>query len=202
MILRAFNKRTRTDALPPSTDRLPPGQSLTQKWPVLHYGSVPRVDLATWEFAVNGLVENEVRWSYEDFIALPQAEILADMHCVTRWSTYDNHWEGVSTKEVLSHVQMKPGAKFVLVLCDGGYTTNMPLEVFAGDDCLFAWRNNGQDLTPDHGWPMRLVVPKKYAWKSAKWVNGIKLLSEDQLGFWERYGYHNDADPWREERFA
>lgn len=202
MILRAFGKRTRTEDLPPSTDRLPPGQSLTQKWPVLHYGGIPRVDLATWAFTVSGLVEDEARWSYEDFIALPRAEVLADMHCVTRWSTYDNHWEGVSTREVLSHVRVQPEAKFVLVLCDGGYTTNMPLDVFADGDCLFAWRNNGQDITPEHGWPMRLVIPKKYAWKSAKWVNGIKLLAQDQLGFWERYGYHNNADPWREERFA
>jgi DMSO/TMAO reductase YedYZ molybdopterin-dependent catalytic subunit len=183
-------------------DRLPPGQTLTDKWPVLHYGGIPRFDPFRWDFTITGLVEEPVTWSLEEFRALPKAEITADMHCVTRWSTFDNLWEGVSTKEVLSHVALKPEAKFVLLKCDGGYTTNMPLSVFADDDCLFAWRNNGEDISPAHGWPLRLVVPKKYAWKSAKWVRGIEFLPEDRLGFWERYGYHNDADPWKEERFA
>lgn len=183
-------------------DRLPPGQTLTEKWPILHYGGIPRFDAATWDFRIEGLVESPVTWSYEQFRALPHAAITADMHCVTRWSTFDNHWEGVTTREVLSHVSLTPAAMFVLVKCDGGYTTNMPLAVFADEDCLFAWRNNGADLSAAHGWPLRLVIPKKYAWKSAKWVRGIEFLPEDRLGFWERYGYHNDADPWKEERFA
>jgi DMSO/TMAO reductase YedYZ molybdopterin-dependent catalytic subunit len=183
-------------------DRLPPGQTLTEKWPILHYGGIPRFDPAHWDFRIEGLVAEPVTWSLEEFRALPRVEITADMHCVTRWSTFDNHWEGVRTTDVLARVSVEPEAKFVLVKCDGGYTTNLPLSVFADDDCLFAWRNNGEDLSPAHGWPLRLVIPKKYAWKSAKWVRGIELLPEDRLGFWERYGYHNDGDPWKEERFA
>ncbi len=183
-------------------DRLPPGQTLTDKWPVLHYGSIPRSDPFRWDFTISGLVAEPVTWKQDAFRVLPHAEIMADMHCVTRWSTFDNHWEGISTKEVLSHVQVKSEAKFVLIKCDGGYTTNMPLSVFADDDCLFAWRNNGEEISPAHGWPLRLVIPKKYAWKSAKWVRGIELLPEDRLGFWEKYGYHNNADPWKEERFS
>ena len=199
MIFRSLNRQKDR---PASTNRLPPGQTLTQKWPVLHYGSIPHVNLATWKFEITGLVEAPAHWSYEDFLALPHFAITRDMHCVTRWSTYDNQWEGISTREVLSHVTLAPEARFVLVHCDGGYTTNMPLSVFSDEDCLFAWRNNGTDITPEHGWPMRLVIPKRYAWKSAKWVRGIELLDKDQLGFWERYGYHNNADPWKEERFA
>jgi DMSO/TMAO reductase YedYZ molybdopterin-dependent catalytic subunit len=183
-------------------DRLPPGQTLTRKWPILHYGGIPRFDPVRWDFRIEGLVEESVTWTFEEFRALPHADITADMHCVTRWSTFDNHWEGVRTTDVLARVTIRPGARYVLVKCDGGYTTNMPVSVFTDDDCLFAWRNNGEDISPAHGWPLRLVIPKKYAWKSAKWVRGIELLSEDRLGFWERYGYHNDADPWKEERFA
>ncbi len=200
MVFRALNSLRNRE--PDYTQRLPPGQTLSQKWPVLHYGSIPRFDPATWDFTVTGLVESPVTWTYKEFLALPHFEITRDMHCVTRWSTYDNHWEGISTKEILSHLTLKPEAKHVLVNCDGGYTTNMPLEVFADDDCLFAWRNNGQDISAEHGWPMRLVIPKRYAWKSAKWVRGIEFLAADRLGFWERYGYNNNADPWKEERFA
>lgn len=197
-----FRSLSRPKDRPASPDRLPPGQTLTRKWPVLHYGSIPRVDLTTWDFSVSGLVEEPVRWRYQDFLGLPHFAIMRDMHCVTRWSTDDNHWEGISTREILSQVTLKPDARFVLVHCDGGYTTNMPLSVFSNEDCLFAWRNNGQDITREHGWPMRLVIPSRYAWKSAKWVRGIALLAKDQLGFWGRYGYHNNADPWKEERFA
>jgi DMSO/TMAO reductase YedYZ molybdopterin-dependent catalytic subunit len=183
-------------------DRLPPGQTLTEKWPILHYGGIPRFDPFRWDFRIEGLVEEPKEWTLDAFRALPPAAVTADMHCVTRWSTFDNHWEGIRTTDVLAQVTLKPEAKYVLVKCDGGYTTNMPLSVFADEDCLFAWRNNGEDISPAHGWPLRLVIPKKYAWKSAKWVRGIELLPEDRLGFWERYGYHNDADPWKEERFA
>lgn len=201
MIFRALTGN-RNKERPASTNRLPPGQTLTQKWPVLHYGSIPRANLAAWDFDVKGLVEEPAHWTYQEFLALPHFAITRDMHCVTRWSTYDNRWEGIATRTILDQVMLKPEAKFVLVHCDGGYTTNMPLSVFSDEDCLFAWRNNEQDITPEHGWPMRLVIPSRYAWKSAKWVRGIELLDKDQLGFWERYGYHNNADPWREERFA
>jgi DMSO/TMAO reductase YedYZ molybdopterin-dependent catalytic subunit len=190
--------------------RIPPRQALTRKWPVLHAGSVPRFDPATWTFRVFGRVEKEWSCSYDEFLALPQLQVKADMHCVTRWSKLDNLWEGVSTREVLSKVQVRPDARFVLVYCEPPergerpFTTNLPLADFLGEDCLFAWKHNGELLTPDHGYPLRLVVPRLYAWKSAKWVRGIELLAKDQAGFWESWehgGYHMRGDPWQEERF-
>lgn len=182
--------------------RLPPGQVLTEKWPVLHYGAVPDVDLATWDFRVYGLVERPARWTYQEFLALPQSQVRSDIHCVTRWSRYDNLWQGVSFQEVLRHVQVQPEARFAVIHAEQGFTTNLPLAELAQDDVLFAHQHDGKELTPDHGWPLRLVVPSRYFWKSAKWVRGIELVANDQPGFWERNGYHNDADPWREERFA
>ena len=184
------------------TPRLPPGQVLTDKWPVLHYGSVPRVDLATWDFKVFGLVESPARWTWEQFQALPRVTITSDIHCVTRWSKFDNVWEGVAFKEVMRHVTVKPEARFAVIHAEQGYTTNLPLMELDTDDVLFATKHNGEDLAPEHGWPMRLVVPRRYFWKSAKWVRGIELVSQDRPGFWERNGYHNEADPWREERFS
>jgi DMSO/TMAO reductase YedYZ molybdopterin-dependent catalytic subunit len=185
-------------------ERLPPGQVLTRKWPVLHAGSVPMYDLSKWTFRIFGLVEREWSCSYELFQALGASQVKADMHCVTRWSKLDNLWEGVSTGTVRSQVKVRPEAKFVMVHCEYGFTTNLPLTDFLGDDCLFAWKHNGQLLEPDHGYPLRLVVPRLYAWKSAKWVRGIELMAEDQAGFWERWengGYHMRGDPWEEERF-
>jgi DMSO/TMAO reductase YedYZ molybdopterin-dependent catalytic subunit len=186
------------------SERLPPGQVLTRKWPVLHAGSVPRFDRAKWRFTVFGLVEAEWSCGYDEFLALPRIQVRADMHCVTRWSKLDNLWEGVSTGTIFSKVTAKPEAAFVMVHCEHGFTTNLPLADFLGDDCLFAWRHNGQDLDPDHGYPLRLVIPRLYAWKSAKWVRGVELLGRDQAGFWERWengGYHMRGDPWTEERF-
>ena len=187
---------------PEREPRLPPGQVLTEKWPVLHYGAVPDVDLATWEFRVYGLIEQPARWTYQEFLALPQSQVRSDIHCVTRWSRYDNLWRGVSFQEVLRHVQVKPEARFAVIHAEQGFTTNLPLAELAQDDVLFAYQHDGKDLTPDHGWPLRLVVPRRYFWKSAKWVRGIELVADDHPGFWERNGYHNDADPWHEERFA
>ena len=183
-------------------DRLPPGQYLTEKWPVLHAGSIPRFDAAQWDFKVWGLVEQPVRLTYAEFAALPKTTLRCDMHCVTRWSKLDMVWEGVATREVVRKVQPKPSARFVMVHCEHGFTTNLPLDDFLGADCLFAWSANGQDLEPDHGWPLRLVVPRLYFWKSAKWVRGVELLPKDRRGFWERNGYHNHADPWKEERYS
>jgi DMSO/TMAO reductase YedYZ molybdopterin-dependent catalytic subunit len=186
------------------TERVPPRQALTRKWPVLHYGSVPRFDRAAWRFFIFGLVEQPWECDYDTFISLPRVRVHADMHCVTRWSKLDNDWEGVRTGDVLRQVRLQPEAKFVMVHCEHGFTTNLPLEDFLGEDCLFAWRHNGQDLEPDHGWPLRLVVPRLYAWKSAKWVRGLELMAADQPGFWERWengGYHMRGDPWAEERF-
>ncbi|MCC6628833.1 MAG: molybdopterin-dependent oxidoreductase [Chloroflexi bacterium] len=182
--------------------RTPPGQYLTEKWPVLHYGGVPRITLATWSLRLWGEVEQETTLSWEAFLTLPQRQFHNDIHCVTRWSKLDNEWEGVAIHEVVGLVRPKPAATHVLVHSYSGYTTNLPLAELLDDDVLLATRHSGQDLTPDHGWPLRLVVPKLYFWKSAKWVRGIEFLSRDQAGFWEMVGYHNHGDPWREERFS
>ena len=182
--------------------RLPPGQLKTDKWPVLHYGSVPRIDLSTWELRVDGLVEEPQRWDWEQFQALPRTQVLSDIHCVTRWSRYDNTWDGVSLREVLRRARPKTEARFAVVHAEQGFTTNLPLTELDQDDVLLADKHDGIALTPDHGWPVRLVVPRRYFWKSAKWVQRIELADRDAPGFWERNGYHNDADPWREERFS
>jgi DMSO/TMAO reductase YedYZ molybdopterin-dependent catalytic subunit len=187
---------------PPREPRLPPGQVRTDKWPVLHYGAVPAVDLATWDFRVFGLVGQPARWTYEEFLALPQVEVRSDIHCVTRWSRYDNRWRGVPFQEVLRRVEVKPEARFAVIHAEQGFTTNLPLSELSQDDVLFAHQHDGENLTPDHGWPLRLVVPRRYFWKSAKWVRAVELVATDRPGFWEQNGYHNDADPWNEERFS
>ncbi len=184
--------------------RIPPRQALTSKWPVLHAGTTPVFDRATWTFHIFGLVDQPWQCAYDEFLALPRVRVLADMHCVTRWSKLDNLWEGVSTRAVLRPVQVSGRARYVMVHCAHGFTTNLPLAEFLGEDCLFAWKHNGQDLEPDHGYPLRLVVPRLYAWKSAKWVRGIELMEHDRAGFWESWehgGYHMHGDPWTEERF-
>jgi DMSO/TMAO reductase YedYZ molybdopterin-dependent catalytic subunit len=182
--------------------RLPPGQSLTIKWPVLHYGRVPVFDPAKWDFKVSGLVENPLALSWNDFRALPQTEVTSDFHCVTRWSRLDNHWKGVWFTDLLKRVQLKPGAEFVLVLAEEGYTANIPLTDLQRRDVLFAFEHDGEPLSADHGGPLRLVVPHLYAWKSVKWVRGFRLLDHDRLGFWERNGYHACGDPWKEQRYS
>jgi DMSO/TMAO reductase YedYZ molybdopterin-dependent catalytic subunit len=182
--------------------RLPPGQYLTEKWPVLHAGSVPDTDLATWDFRVFGEVENPITLSWEDFAALPRAENVQDIHCVTRWSRFDTRFEGVHWRELAKLVRPTPSARFVVAHAEQGFTSNVPLEFLEDDLALLATEADGEPLTPEHGWPVRLVVPGKYFWKSAKWLRGIELRPTDEPGFWERYGYHNDADPWREERYG
>ena len=182
-------------------NRLPPGQSLTLQWPVLHTGSVPRFDAALWDFRVAGLVANPLRLSYAEFIALPPAEITADFHCVTRWSRLDNRWKGVAVRTLLDRAQALAQARFVLVQGDHGYTANIPLADLLESDVLLATHHDGQPLAPEHGFPLRLVVPKLYAWKSVKWVRGLQLLESDQPGFWEQNGYHLYGDPWKEQRF-
>lgn len=186
------------------TNRIPPHQALTRKWPVLHAGVTPKFDRAKWTFHTFGLVEAPWECSYDDFLALPRVQVVADMHCVTRWSKLDNRWAGVSTRAILSKVKPLAAACYVMVQCEHGFTTNLPLDDFLGDDCLFAWQHNGQDLESDHGYPLRLVIPRLYAWKSAKWVRGIELMGNDRAGFWESWengGYHMRGDPWRKERF-
>lgn len=182
--------------------RTPPGQVLTRKWPVLTYGRTPRFDPATWSFRCFGLVEEEMAWTWPQFQALPRAEVTCDIHCVTHWSRLDNRFEGVSIHEILRRARPRPEARYVLIHADPDYTTNLPLTDLEDDDVLLATKHDGQDLTPEHGGPLRLVVPKLYFWKSAKWLRGIELTASDRPGFWERYGYHNDADPFEEERYG
>ncbi|MBI4463703.1 MAG: sulfite oxidase-like oxidoreductase [Acidobacteria bacterium] len=182
-------------------NRLPPGQSLTLKWPVLHVGEVPAFDPNRWDFRVGGLVEHPVCLSYTEFVALPQSEVTADFHCVTRWSRLDNHWKGVAVRAVLEMAKPLPQARFVMVQGDPDYTANVPLADLLGSDVLLATHHDGQPLTPEHGFPLRLVVPKLYGWKSVKWVRGLQLLESDQPGFWEQNGYHLYGDPWNEQRF-
>lgn len=182
--------------------RIPPGQVVTSKFPVLHVGPIPTFDPQKWGFRLFGLVEEEVVFSYQEFMNLPKVEIVSDFHCVTRWSRLNNLWEGVTFQEVMKHIRPKPEARYVMVHCDGGYSANLPLQALLDDDVLFAYRHDGRDLTPEHGWPLRLVVPKRYAWKSAKWVRGLEFREEDRPGYWEAHGYHNDGDPWKEERYA
>lgn len=182
--------------------RVPPGQYVTDKWPVLTYGPTPRVEPGAWRLRLFGLVGEERAWSCEDLQALPRSRVTADFHCVTRFSTLDNAWEGVATSALLAGAAPHPAASHVLVHCYGGYTTNLPLADFLSARALVADTWNGQPLPIEHGGPARLVVPHLYAWKSAKWVNGLELLDHDRRGFWEENGYHTYGDPWREERFS
>ena len=182
--------------------RVPPGQYVTGRLPILHVGAIPPFDREKWDFEVRGLVESAVKLTYDELMALPVKEVVADIHCVTGWSKLDTRWKGVAPQEVLRLASPKPEAAYVLVHCEGGYTTNLLLEALLDDDVVLAYGYEGKDLAPEHGGPLRLVVPKRYFYKSAKWVRGLELLAEDRPGFWEQRGYHNDADPWKEERFA
>jgi DMSO/TMAO reductase YedYZ molybdopterin-dependent catalytic subunit len=199
MFDRLFGQR---GSSPDLADRTPPGQYLTQKFPVLHYGSVPRVNLSTWDFRVYGAVGAPFTLSWDQFRALPRKQVTTDIHCVTRWSKLDTAWEGVPIQAILEMAQLRPEATHVLAHCEQGYTTNLPISVLDDDDVLLADTYDGRPLEPDHGAPLRLFVPKRYFWKSAKWLRGLEFLDHDVPGFWERYGYHNDADPWKEERFS
>lgn len=199
MFERLFGSRA---ADPAAAERVPPGQYLTEKFPVLHYGSVPKVDLATWDFRAFGEVDNPLRLTWDEFKALPRKTLTTDIHCVTRWSKLDTHWEGVAIQTVLELAQVRPTATHVVGHAEQGYTANLPLSVLDDDDVILADTYDGAPLEPEHGWPLRLIVPKRYFWKGPKWIRGLEFLAHDQPGFWERYGYNNDADPWREERFA
>jgi len=182
--------------------RLPPGQSLTLKWPVLHYGSVPRFEPSTWDFRVSGLVENPIRLTWNEFNALPRVQRNSDFHCVTRWSRFDNRWDGVAVQELLGRSHPLPSASHVLVHAEQGFTANVPLADLDRVDVLLATHHDGEPLPADHGFPLRLIVPHLYAWKSVKWVRSLELLDHDQPGFWEQNGYHMYGDPWKEQRFS
>ena len=183
-------------------DRVPPGQRVTDKWPVLHYGNVPTIDNSKWTFNISGLVEPERSLSYDEFMSLPRVKVLSDIHCVTRWSKLDNLWEGPRTAVIKQLTRILPEARFVLVHAAGEFTANLSVEDFFQPDVLFAVKHDGKPLTPEHGAPVRLVVPRLYLWKSAKWVTGVEFLKEDRPGFWESAGYHNRGDPWKEERYS
>jgi DMSO/TMAO reductase YedYZ molybdopterin-dependent catalytic subunit len=183
--------------------RLPPGQHRVADLPVLHVGEVPyEVPPNDWDFRVFGEIERPVRWSLDELRAQPATEVTADIHCVTSWSRLDTRWRGVSTKWLLSLVRPTAAASHVLAHAEGGYTVNLPLEALRDDDVLLAYELDGRELEAEHGRPLRLLVPKRYFWKSAKWLRALEVLSEDRLGYWERYGYNNAADPWKEERYA
>ncbi len=192
--------------------RLPPGQALTNRFPVLHYGPVPRFNPATWDLRVFGEVEAEKRWTWDEFQKLPRTKVKMDIHCVTRWSKFDTEWEGVSLKTLVDEglVKLKPAAKYLLQHCEYGFTVNVPVEVALAPNFLLATHFDGQPLEPDHGYPLRGIVGNipganhttPYFWKGGKWVRGLEFLAKDRLGFWEQAGYHNEADVWKEQRFS
>ena len=201
------------DRLPPDVivspdthraNRIPPGQSRTKKWPILDASGPPRVDPTRWKLRATGLVENEMSWTFADFGKLPRVRVFADFHCVTRWSRLGNTWEGVSTRELVARAGgLKPDCRYVLAYgFDYGWTTNIPIEEFLAEDALIATHHDGEAIDMEHGGPARLIVPRLYAWKSAKWLSGLEFLAEDRPGFWERNGYHMNGDPWKEERFG
>jgi DMSO/TMAO reductase YedYZ molybdopterin-dependent catalytic subunit len=182
--------------------RLPPGQYLTEKWPVLHAGSVPHTELETWDFRVFGEVERELTLGWNELTALPNVEVTQDIHCVTRWSKFDLTFKGVAWRELAQLAGQKPSARFAIAHAEQGFTSNVPVSFLEAEGALLAYEADGEPLAPEHGWPLRLVIPGKYFWKSAKWLRGIELSASDKPGFWERYGYHNDADPFEEQRYS
>ena len=211
-MLNSIFKRKEDEDQVRDEGRLPPGQSLTQKFPVLHYGPVPGFNPATWDFRIWGEVLTEIQWTWDEFNQLPRTKIVMDIHCVTRWSKFDTEWEGVSVRSLIEQglIAIHSNAKYVLQHAEYGFTANLPLEIVLQDNFLLATHFNGEPITPDHGYPLRGVIghivensdlKTPYFWKGAKWLRGLQFLSEDQLGFWEQAGYHNDADVWREQRF-
>jgi len=182
--------------------RVPPGNRLVKSWPVLHYGPIPRFDGASWDLDVRGAIANPFTLSYQELRAMPTVSIGADMHCVTGWTTLDNAWEGVPFRAIRDMAEPLPDARWVIAHGANGYTSNLSLEAMDEDDVLLAWRNQGEDLSPEHGFPLRLVVPKRYAWKSAKWLTGLEFTERNRRGFWEERGYHVHAEPFAEERYS
>lgn len=192
----------RLDVRTPDATRLPPGQIVTQKWPVLHYGTVPLVSPEAWSLRVWGLVEEPFTLDWHALQALPRQDSLCDIHCVTRWSRYDNLFTGVPLAPILARARVRPEATHVLIHAEQGFTTNLPIDDLTRPANLLALEHNGAPLTPEHGGPVRLVVPHLYFWKSAKWIRGLEFLEEDYPGFWEQNGYHMRGDPWAEERYG
>lgn len=212
MLDSIFGRKNQEEAVK-KENRLPPGQSLTRRFPVLHYGPIPNVDLNTWTLKIFGLVEEEITWTWEEFNQLPKTEVTMDLHCVTRWSKFDTSWQGVSIGQLVRDgiIKPKPNAKFVVQHCEYGYTTNTPLDMLLLDNFLLATHYDGKPLTPEHGYPLRGVLgtfadrseeKSAYLWKGGKWLRALEFRETDQLGFWEKAGYHNEADPWQEQRFS
>jgi DMSO/TMAO reductase YedYZ molybdopterin-dependent catalytic subunit len=195
---RGFLGKYRQDS---PSNRVPPGQYVTSDFPVLSAGPTPRTPLDRWNFEINGLVRQSVRWTWAEFQLLPSQHFTVDIHCVTKWSKLDTQWEGISIDTLLEFVEVDPNAHHVLAFCDGGYTTNMPLKEIINGKAFIGYQYNGAPLAPEHGGPARLVVPALYFWKSAKWVRGLTLIEKDNPGFWETLGYNNHGDPWKEERY-
>jgi DMSO/TMAO reductase YedYZ molybdopterin-dependent catalytic subunit len=182
--------------------RIPPGQHSTLDFPVLSAGPTPRTPLDRWTFMIEGLVREPAKWTWQEFRQLPAREFVVDIHCVTKWTKLDTHWEGVSVDTLLEHVELDHQARYVTAFSDGGYTTNIPLPDLINGQAFVAYQYDGKPLAPEHGGPARLVVPKLYFWKSAKWVRGLRLMANDKSGFWESLGYNNHGDPWKEERYT
>lgn len=202
MVQRSRPIRFRRPAAPEAlSGRLPPGQFVTPRWPTLHQGEIPPFDPAAWDLRVWGLVANPLCWTWEQVQALPTRAAHGDLHCVTRWSTLDHAWEGIAPPAIIESAGVSPLARFVMLHGEGGYAANIPIAVFLGEDVVLATHHGGEPLTPEHGAPLRAVIPGRYAWKSVKWLRGVEFLAEDRAGFWEAFGYSNSADPWREERF-
>ena len=183
-------------------ERVPPGQHLTEKWPVLHYGQVPKIDRSRWTLRIFGSVEKDLTLAYDEFMALPMVKVSSDIHCVTTWSKLNNLWYGVSTLELKKLVKIAPESRFVIVHAAVNFTTNLPIEDFFEYDVLLAFKHDDEPISDEHGGPVRLVVPRLYFWKSAKWISGIEFSEKDKPGFWESYGYHNHGDPWKQERYS
>jgi len=200
MASELFNRRTKDRER--YGDRVPPGQKVVEDWPVLTYGGTPRIEIDKWTFRLFGEVEEEVTWTWQEFLALPKVASSSDVHCVTAWTKLDNDWEGVAFLELMKHVHLKPAANAAMAHSYGGYTTNVLLDDLMWDDVLLAYKHNGRDLAPEHGGPLRLVVPHLYFWKSAKWIHGLEFMDRDRPGFWEMYGYHMRGDPFKEERYS
>jgi DMSO/TMAO reductase YedYZ molybdopterin-dependent catalytic subunit len=199
-ISRGFQGKRRTPEAA-EAHRVPPGQYVTEDFPVLSAGPTPRTPLDRWTFRIEGLVREPVEWSWEDLLALPARDWVADISCVTKWTKLDTHWKGVSLDTLLEHVEVLPDARFLLAFSDGGYSSNLPLAEATGGQAFVAYEYERGPLPPEHGGPARLVVPHLYFWKSAKWIRGLQLMGQDKPGFWESLGYNNHGDPWKEERY-
>jgi len=196
-----FNKGFGRKRESTNNDRIPPGQHEIHDFPVLSAGPTPRISLANWTFTLEGLVETPVQWTWEQFNALPKQSFTQDIHCVTQWSRLDTHWDGISIDTILEHAKLLPEVRYVMAYSYGGYTTNVPLEDLRNGKGFIGLNFDGKPLTPEHGGPARLVVPHLYFWKSAKWINRLRFMDEDEPGFWERGGYSMYGDPWKEQRY-